>query len=197
MSEVNRRDAIKLAATGAAVGAFASVPANAQEATTPAKVPMSGLVGIGPADDSVFIAGEGEAILVLFSPEEFNPETMQHDEKLGDVCWMETRLHIRKPCRDCRAEVWAEFTHPRIGEAADRIRHCLRVAAVAAVITSLIAAISRALGSIPAVAVSTFRTVLIQCLIREGVDFAREISINVELRHKDCESWTSNCEPCD
>ncbi len=156
--------------------------------------PLYKVSGIKFSEESVFLIGEGGTASEAFSGSRV---LSTEEEKLRNVCWMETRVHPLKPCRDCRAEVWGEFEHPRIGEAIDAIRTCVRAASVASAIVTLISAISGAGGAIPASAAATFKTVLVECLINEGIGFANEITITLELREKHCERWTSNCEPCD
>lgn len=150
--------------------------------------------GIKYSDRSVFLIGEGKDVLMGFATER---DFTFVEEKLGNVCWMEVRFHLTKPCRDCEAEVWIELEHPRIEEVRDEIRRCLRTAAVTTAITSLALIISGASGAIPSAAVATFKGVLVECLRNAGVQFAREISVTIELRNESCERWTSNCEPCD
>ncbi len=193
---ITRRNAILAAAgTGVALAANSLQAQGTDSATAKDNKALSaGMVGVKFSDESVFFIGEGAAAAGALGA---SRATVIHEEKLGNVCWMEIRFHPTRPCRDCRAEVWGEFEHPRINEEIDKIRTCLRAAAVSSAVVAVIAAISGAGGAIPSTAVATFKTVLIECLLSAGVGFAREISLTCELRNKSCEGWTSNCKPCD
>jgi hypothetical protein len=104
-------------------------------------------------------------------------------ELQGGITWVET--YSRPPFfRRYRGDLWLTLSHPRINEVAGAIKGCLVGSAVVAAIAAVVAGIGTGGGAIPGAAVGTFKAALVACLTAKGVDFAKDIAVNLELRNK-------------
>jgi hypothetical protein len=108
----------------------------------------------------------------------------QYEKELqGGITWV---VPYRRPpfYKKYRADLWLTLSHPKINEVSGAIKDCLVGSAVVAAIAAVVAGIVTGGGAIPGAAVGTFKATLVACLTAKGVDFANDISVNLELRNK-------------
>jgi hypothetical protein len=106
-------------------------------------------------------------------------------EIASGVPWVETDFDVFPPSfKKYRGDVWVTLDHPRINEITGAINDCLVGSALVAAISAVVAGIFSGGGAIPAAAITAFKGALIACLTTKGVAFAKEISVNLEIRNK-------------
>ena len=98
--------------------------------------------------------------------------------------WYEIISVLPPRVKKYTGDLWITLDHPRIDEITQKINDSLVGATVVAAIAAVVAGIFTGGGAIPGAAIAAFQEALVFSLTAQGVEFAGDISVNLEIRNK-------------